>query len=205
MARLAWRQTRPLDAVRLWDRVAQCHVRLAADASALQAWAALAEAARVALVTEEAAALHQRLEQLLNRAQAPAQRLLALNLLCRSRLNAGRGQDTLEPSAQAMALARGLRDRPGELTAIAWHALALGLGGRIEEGRELIVRHEASARRCADLRSRLDFFGSLGYVLHLAGHTAKALRAARRATLAALELGDLGEAMESRPSTSQPA
>jgi hypothetical protein len=197
------RQTRPLDAVRLWDRVAQCHDRLAADASALQVWAALAEAARVALVTEEAAALHQRLEQLLNRAQAPAQRLLALNLLCRSRLNAGRGQDTLEPSAQAMALTRSLRDRPGELTAIAWHAL--GLAGCIEEGRELIVRHEASARRCADLRSRLDFFGSLGYVLHLAGHTAKALRAARRATLAALELGDLGEAMESRPSTSQPA
>jgi DNA-binding SARP family transcriptional activator/tetratricopeptide (TPR) repeat protein len=196
MARLAWRQTRPMDAVRLWEQAALCLDRLGGDASTLQSWAARAEAARVAMVTEGTAALARRLNQLLDLAKAPAQRLHALNLLCRAQLNEGRGEDTLVPSAQALALARSLRQRPGELTAIAWHALALALAGRIEEGRELITAHAASARRCPDLRVRLDFFGSLGYVLHLAGHAAKAMRATRRAILAALELGDLGEEME---------
>ena len=189
---------RTAEQLRYWDHAAKCFTE-AGDLA--RAWVARECAVPAAHIAESGQALAERLDRMERQVPDDQGRLSVLLAQSRAMLNTGAGAGAIEPSQEALAIAQRLQDGPRAVAAAGWHGLALAMTGRMSDGLALLRRHAPSARRVEDPRIRLDFAGSLGYALHLAGHYEEALDAFRTATAVAESVGDLGEALEQASNT----
>ena len=192
-ARAALADARRFEELAFWDEAAACHERAGQSADA---WDACRAALAAALVVESGQVLQQRIDAMAARASDDGMRLDVLLARSRALLNANQGAAALAPSQAALALAGQLADTRRAVAAAGWHGLALAMAERVDAGLALLRSHAAAALQTDDLRTRLDFFGSLGYAQHLAGDYADALDAIGSAAALAEQLGDLGEAIE---------
>lgn len=189
---------RTVEELRYWDSAARCFSE-AGEPS--RAWTAKECGVLAAHKAESGQALAERLETMERQAPDDKGRLTVLLAKSRAILNTAAGAGAIEPSEEALAIAKRLGDGPRELAAAGWHGLALTMTGRISDGLALLRSYAPSAKRVEDPRIRLDFAGSLGYALHLAGNYEEALDALRTATEVAESMGDLGEALEQAGNT----
>lgn len=176
-----------------WDHAAACF-GLSGDVA--QNWQAKRSAVGAALVAEGSQAVLGRIDALASSATDDGQRLDVLLARSRALLNTAEGLAAVAPSKEALELAARLGDRCREVAAVGWHGLALAMTGKAGESLSLLEGYAGAARHVTDARIRLDFFGSLGYALHMAGRYRDALAAVGMAADLAEELGDLGEAVE---------
>lgn len=196
-ARLARETWRPVEELAFLDEAAACHQLAGSQA---QAWLAQCAAVSVAFAAEGSHALATRIDALQALAQSPSQRLHVHLARSRARIDASDGPGALAAATAALslsqALAPELTDPALELVAAGWCGLAQALCNRTSEALDLMRPYEARAQLVADPRARLDFFGSLGYALHVAGEFAGALAALNMAADAAEGMGSLADAVE---------
>lgn len=176
-----------------WDRAADC---FGLNGNDVQSWQAMHSAVGAAQVTEGSQGVLGRIDALALAATEVGQRLDVLLARSRALLNTFEGQAAVAPSKEAIELAGSLGDRCREIAAAGWHGLALTMTSHADEGLSLLESYADAAQQATDARIRLDFFGSLGYALHVAGRYRDALAAVGTAADLAEELGDFGEAVE---------
>ncbi|MEN9395494.1 MAG: hypothetical protein RLZ81_24 [Pseudomonadota bacterium] len=177
----------------LWDHATDCFDLNGND---VQSWQAKHSAVAAAQVTEGSQGVLGRIDALAAAATQDGQRLDVLLARSRAQINTSESQAAVAPSQEAIELARRLGDRCREIAAVGWHGLALAMTDHAEEGLSLLESYADAARQATDARLRLDFFGSLGYALHVAGRYRHALAAVGMAADLAEELCDFGEAVE---------
>ena len=198
-ARLAKETWRPVEELAFLDEAAACHQLAGSPA---QAWRAHCAAVAVAFAAEGAHALATRIDALQAQAQGPSQWLDVHLARSRARIDASDGPAALQAASAALTLALELADPTRELVAAGWCGLAHALCNRMSEALDLMRPYEARAHATADLRARLDFFGGLGYALHVAGDFAGALAVLNAAADAAENMGSLADAVEQLSSIS---